>query len=87
MDIVFKEDAQEDILFWKRSGNVAVQKKISALLADMQKHPYSGIGKPEALKYELVGFWSRRINNEHRIIYNVEFGRLVIYSLKGHYDK
>ena len=57
--------------YWKKSGNKAIMKKITDLLKDIAEYPYTGIGKPEPLKYELAGYWSRRINSEHRIIYSV----------------
>ena len=69
--IVFTQRAREDWDYWRTSGNKAITKKIAALLEDIAAHPYTGIGKPESLKYELAGCWSRRINSEHRIIYRV----------------
>lgn len=71
MEIIFHGKAKRDFEFWKKSGDKIIQKKIQALLADMLLHPYEGIGKPEALKYEFSGQWSRRINKEHRIIYDI----------------
>ena len=69
------ETAASNIIFeveyWKKSGNKAIMKKITDLLKDIAEYPYTGIGKPEPLKYELAGYWSRRINSEHRIIYSV----------------
>ncbi len=85
MEIEYVDDALLDIQFWKKSGNKIVQKKIQQLLTDILRHPYQGIGKPEALKYELAGKWSRRINEEHRIIYEIKGETIYIYSLKGHY--
>ncbi len=69
--IVFTEQARTDWDFWRTSGNKTVMKKIAQLLEDIAAHPYTGIGRPEALKYELAGCWSRRINSEHRIVYRV----------------
>ena len=68
MEIKLLEQAKIDLEYWKKTGNKAVINKITALLKDISEHPYTGIGKPEALKYELSGKWSRRINSEHRII-------------------
>ncbi len=87
MEIILLEQAQKDVAYWKQSGNKAVMNKITALLKDMQLHPYSGIGKPEALKYGLQGKWSRRINAEHRIIYSVDDQKILIYvfSMRYHY--
>ncbi|OIV42591.1 toxin YoeB [Flavobacterium sp. CF108] len=90
MEIIYSEKAQKDILFWKKSGNKSIMKKITSLIEDILLHPYEGLGKPEQLKYELSGRWSRRIDKEHRIIYriteenNIEI--LNILSLKGHYE-
>lgn len=85
MEIQFVDDSLLDIKFWKKSGNKAIQKKIEQLILAILEDPYDGIGKPEALKHEFSGKWSRRINEEHRIIYEVLGDVLYIYSLKGHY--
>ena len=68
MEIQYVDDSLLDIKFWKKSGNKAIQKKIEQLILAIIEEPYSGIGKPEPLKYEFSGKWSRRINDEHRII-------------------
>ena len=85
MEIEYSAQALEDIEFWKRSGKTIVRKKISTLIAEIEKTPFTGTGKPEMLKHQFSGYWSRRINNEHRIIYKVFDERIVIASLKGHY--
>ncbi|TFF34118.1 Txe/YoeB family addiction module toxin [Mucilaginibacter psychrotolerans] len=85
MEIDLFEKAQRDFEFWKKSGNRIVQKEIQQLFHDTKQHPFEGIGKPEALKYELSGKWSRRIDNEHRIIYDVADDTINVYSLRGHY--
>jgi toxin YoeB len=85
MQIELHEQAITDFKFWQKSGNKIIQKRIEILFADMLHHPFSGIGKPEALKHKLSGKWSRRINDEHRIIYEVIENDIFIYSLKGHY--
>ena len=85
MEVELKEPAQEDILFWKKSGNKAIQKRIQNLIEDICAHPFTGIGKPEPLKYQLSGAWSRRINDEHRIVYEVLANKISILSLRGHY--
>ncbi|WP_184544159.1 Txe/YoeB family addiction module toxin [Mucilaginibacter sp. FT3.2] len=87
MEIDLYEKAVKDFEYWKKSGNKIVQKKISQLFDDMKAHPFEGIGKPEPLKYKLIGRWSRRINAEHRIIYDVVDETINIYSLKGHYEQ
>jgi toxin YoeB len=63
-----------------------VFKKILELIKDIQREPFSGIGKPEPLKYEFQGYWSRRITNEHRLVYKIEEDLLIILSCKYHYD-
>ncbi|GAB6011960.1 Txe/YoeB family addiction module toxin [Viscerimonas tarda] len=89
MEIVYSEQAQEDIAYWKKTGNKAIMKRISALIDDIQKHPFTGLGKPEPLKYDLSGMWSRRINSEHRIVYSVHNEMIVVYvlSMRYHYSK
>lgn len=87
MEIVLLPQAEKDRDFWKRTGNKAIMKRISALLADIQAHPFTGIGKPEPLKHELQGKWSRRITQEHRLIYSVSDGKIYVYvfSMRDHY--
>lgn len=89
MELVFSEQALADIAFWKKSGNKAIMKRISLLLEDIAAHPFSGIGKPEPLRYELSGKWSRRINAEHRIVYSVHEDLIEIYilSMRYHYGE
>ena len=90
MQIDFSDKAKSDLDFWIKSGNKGILNKIYALIEDVLLHPYEGIGKPEPLKHHLIGRWSRRINQEHRIIYKVtEENTIVIVSilsLKGHYE-
>jgi toxin YoeB len=78
-------EAKADLDFWIKSGNKPVLKKITQLLESVSTTPYEGIGKPEPLKYILIGCWSRRINQEHRIVYEVHSDKISILSLKGHY--
>lgn len=89
MEIRLLEQAKTDLEYWKKTGNKAIMNKISALLKDISEHPYTGIGKPEPLKYELAGKWSRRITSEHRIIYSVHDNSIEIYvfSMRYHYTK
>lgn len=87
--VEFSEKAQRDLEFWKKSGNKIIIKKISQLIKAIQENPYTGIGKPEALKHELGGKWSRRIDKEHRLVYEIidenTIEILSVLSLKGHY--
>jgi toxin YoeB len=85
MEVIFLPDAEDDLSYWVATGNKAIIKKISQLIDDIKLHPYSGIGKPELLKYNLAGAWSRRINREHRLVYEVEDNFVLILSAKGHY--
>lgn len=87
MEIIFLGQAEKDREYWKKSGNKAIMNKITALLKDIAEHPYTGIGKPKPLKYELAGYWSRRINSEHRIVYSVdeEVVRVYVLSMRYHY--
>ena len=89
MEVIYSPKAINDLIFWKKSGNKVIQKKIEQLIIAIQENPFSGIGKPEPLKYELSGSWSRRINEEHRIIYEIYDNETIvileIQSLKGHY--
>ncbi|GAA4198299.1 Txe/YoeB family addiction module toxin [Pedobacter jeongneungensis] len=85
MQVELHEQAIIDLEFWKKSGNKPIQKKIEQLILAIQENPFMGIGKPEQLKHELSGQWSRRINEEHRIVYDVINNILNIYSLRGHY--
>ncbi len=89
MEIVLLEQAQKDRDYWKESGNKTIMNRITALLKDIVEHPYTGIGKPEPLKYDLAGKWSRRINSEHRIIYSVNEDIVTVYvfAMRYHYSK
>jgi len=90
MEIRYSKKAKSDLEFWSKSGNKIIIKKISELIKAIQLNPFEGIGKPEALKHDLLGYWSRRINAEHRIIYEIidenTIDILSIISLKGHYE-
>ena len=85
MEIEYTLQAKDDLDFWKKSGNAPILKKIRKLIEAILQSPYEGIGKPEGLKYGLTGCWSRRINKEHRIMYEVFDDRIIVHSLKGHY--
>lgn len=89
MEIVLLEQAQKDREYWKESGDKAIMNRITALLKDIVEHPYTGIGKPEPLKYDLAGKWSRRINSEHRLIYSVNEDIVTVYvfAMRYHYSK
>ena len=85
MEIVLSEKAKNHVDYWKRTNNLAIQKRIIELKNAILSNPFSGIGKHEPLKHQLSGKWSKRIDKANRIIYSVENNTLYIYSLKGHY--
>ncbi len=82
----FTDEAKDHVAFFKKSGDKVVLKKINGLIKEICITPFSGTGKPEPLKHNLSGLWSRRINREHRIVYEVLDKIIVIHSLKGHYE-
>lgn len=86
MRIVFTENSWEDYNSWITKDRKML-KKINELVKDIQRTPFVGKGKPEPLKYDLAGFWSRRMDREHRLVYKVENQEILIYSCKYHYDK
>jgi toxin YoeB len=85
MEVIFAPKAVVDLEYWKSAGNKKIQKKITDLLNSILAHPFAGIGKPEALKFDYAGCWSRRINKEHRFIYEVVGDTIQVLSLKDHY--
>lgn len=84
MKLIFSDNAWEDYLYWQKTDKKLL-KRVNLLIRDIQRVPYEGIGKPEALKHGLSGFWSRRINSEHRIVYKVENDSVFIAQLRYHY--
>jgi toxin YoeB len=87
MQIELTVRAEADLTYWKKTGNKPVLQKIKTLLESIIETPFSGIGKPEQLKHELSGKWSRRITLSDRIIYQVIDDTIFIYSLRGHYNQ
>ncbi len=87
MELIYKSEALVDIEYWKASGNKTVQNKITALLAEIAEHPTMGTGKPEQLKGDLAGCWSRRLNKKDRIVYEIDEANdaVNILSMRGHY--
>ena len=85
MKFVFVEESWEDYLYWQKTDKKMLQ-KINALLKDISRTPFSGIGKPEALKHKYRGFWSRRIDQEHRLIYKIHEDEFQILKCRFHYD-
>lgn len=87
MEIVFLPKSQEQLDYFKKTNNQIVLKKARQFLEAIIANPFLGIGKPEALKHNLAGLWSRRINKEHRLVYEVleDENIILVHSLKGHY--
>lgn len=84
MKLVFAEQAWEDYLYWQRTDRKAV-KRVNALIKDVVRDPFEGIGKPEPLKHALSGYWSRRINEVDRLIYKIDGDSILIAQLRYHY--
>jgi toxin YoeB len=84
MKKIFADQAWEDYLFWQIQDR-KILKRINELIKDAERSPFEGIGKPEQLKHSLAGYWSRRINDEHRMVYKVEDDNLLIAQLRFHY--
>ena len=84
MKIIFVETAWEDYLYWQGTDK-SMLKKINALIKEIERIPFDGSGKPEPLKYNLAGWWSRRINLEHRLVYKFENDSIVILQCRYHY--
>ena len=84
MKLVFADEAWEDYLHWQKQDRKMVE-RINKLIQEVKRDPFSGVGKPEPLKHALAGFWSRRITDEHRMVYRVEGDSLLIAQLRYHY--
>jgi toxin YoeB len=82
--LIFAEQAWEDYLYWQQTDKQLL-KRINALIKEIIRDPFTGIGKPEPLKHALSGYWSRRLNDEHRIVYKVQDDALLIAQLRYHY--
>ena len=82
--IVLTQTAIDHYNAFVNSGNLKIVNRIKLLFADIAQHPYTGIGKPEALRHSLTGMWSRRINREHRLIYSVDDNRIIVHILAMH---
>jgi toxin YoeB len=84
MKLIFSEQAWEDYLYWQKTDKKLLE-RINTLIKDTSRSPFQGIGKPEPLKNALSGYWSRRINDEHRIVYKISDGSMLIAQLRFHY--
>lgn len=84
MKLIFSEHAWEDYVYWQRTDRKILQ-RINTLIRESQRAPFAGIGKPEPLKHGMSGYWSRRITDEHRMVYKVEADALFIAQLRYRY--
>ena len=85
MKLVFSSKAWEEYLLWQKTDR-ALLKRVNALIKETMRNPFEGIGKPEQLRHGLSGYWSRRINDEHRLVYKVQDDSLMIAQLRYHYE-
>lgn len=84
MNLVFSDHAWDDYLFWQKTDK-KILRRVNALIKETQRNPFEGLGKPESLKHALSGYWSRRINDEHRFVYKVTEDSIHIAQLRYHY--
>lgn len=84
MKLTFSEHAWEEYLYWQKTDK-KVLRRINQLIKEIQRTPFEGVGKPEPLKHGLAGYWSRRINDEHRLVYKVTEDTVLIAQLQYHY--
>jgi toxin YoeB len=84
MKKIFSDRAWEDYLYWQKTDK-RMLKKVNELIKDTDRNRHKGIGKPEPLKHTLSGFWSRRINEEHRLVYRIKGDEIQIAQLRHHY--
>lgn len=86
MNVSFTENAWEDYLYWQKMDKKIVR-RINDLIKEIKGSPFEGVGKPEPLKYDLSGKWSRRITDEHRLVYQVEGENLIVFTCRYHYAR
>jgi len=84
LNLIFSDHAWEDYLYWQKTDKKML-KRINLLIKDIRRSPFEGIGKPEPLKHALAGYWSRRINDEHRMIYKIDSKSIYFAQLRYHY--
>jgi len=83
--ICFRDQAWKDYLYWQQTDK-KILKRINILIKDIQRNPFTGLGKPEQLKHQFTGFWSRRITDEHRLVYTFSNDELIIVQCRYHYN-
>ena len=84
MKLIFADAAWDDYLYWQQQDRRMVE-RINKLIKEVQREPFTGIGKPEPLKHALAGYWSRRITDEHRMVYKIDGDSMLIAQLRYHY--
>ena len=84
MKPIFSDEAWEDYLYWQKQDRKMLE-RINKLVVEVKREPFAGVGKPEPLRHALSGYWSRRINDEHRMVYKIEGGSLLLAQLRYHY--
>jgi toxin YoeB len=84
MRLIFSDEAWDDYLYWQQQDRKLLE-RINRLIQEVKREPFSGVGKPEPLKHALAGFWSRRITDEHRMVYCIEGDALLVAQLRYHY--
>jgi toxin YoeB len=82
--LIFAENAWEDYLYWQATDRKTLR-RINEIIKDIRRNKYEGIGKPEPLRHNLAGYWSRRITSEHRVVYRIEGDEIQIAQLRYHY--
>jgi toxin YoeB len=85
MKYIFVDESWEDYLYWQKTDK-KILRKINSLIKDISRNPFAGIGKPEPLRYKYQGYWSRRIDSEHRLIYAVKDNEILIAKCRFHYE-
>ena len=88
--VILSDRAKNDILEIQRSGDKSSKRKVEVIISELFEHPESGVGKPEQLKFDYSGYWSRRINKKDRMIYRIEHNTVIVYVVSGrghYYDK
>jgi toxin YoeB len=86
MRLIFAKQAWEDYLYWQETDK-KILRRIHELIKDASRNPFAGLGKPEPLRHALAGYWSRRITDEHRMVYKIEAGNLLLAQLRYHYGE
>jgi toxin YoeB len=87
MQIILSQKAEDDLAFLRKSGNITALRKINKLIQSIEFNPFEGVGKPESLRFDLAGKWSRRISSKDRLVYEMQEQKMIVHSFLGHYEK